>query len=123
MRKKTSQKRTRGGTETEPGSELRPEGKTTLIPQLHAATVASQPLIQLSRQARLAGMGDPATLVESATPPVVTAVPTVIAGQMEGEESLRPGPTDQKAEEDEGVWRSLCGPRCVVAERWIKGGL
>ncbi|TKS80398.1 Aspartyl/asparaginyl beta-hydroxylase [Collichthys lucidus] len=28
-------------------------------------------------------MGDPVTLVESATPPVVTAIPTVIAGEMQ----------------------------------------
>lgn len=47
-----------------------------------------------SRQARLAGMGDPATLVESATHPVVTGIPTVIAGEMEGEESLCSGATD-----------------------------
>lgn len=39
-------------------------------------------------------MGDPATLVETATPPVVTAIPTVIAGEIQGEESLRSRPTD-----------------------------
>lgn len=50
-------------------------------------------------------MGDPATLVESATPPVVTMIPTAIPGEMEGEEDHC-----KAAEKDEGKSRSLLGP-------------
>lgn len=67
----------------------------------------------------MAGMGDPATLVESVTTPVVTAIPTVIAGEMQGEESLRSMATDEIAEKDKGsveviVWACLFG--CWVKE-------
>lgn len=39
-------------------------------------------------------MGDPATLVESATSPGAMGIPTVIAGEMEGEESLHSQASD-----------------------------
>lgn len=35
-----------------------------------------------------AGMGDPANLVESITPSVVTATPAAVAGEMQGEEQV-----------------------------------
>uniref|UniRef100_A0A3P8SKL2 Aspartyl beta-hydroxylase/Triadin domain-containing protein n=1 Tax=Amphiprion percula TaxID=161767 RepID=A0A3P8SKL2_AMPPE len=54
-------------------------------------------------------MGDPATLVESTTPPVTTG-PTMIAGEMQVEEPARSRPADQTAEEDKAAWRSWWGP-------------
>lgn len=38
-----------------------------------------------SRRYRCVGMGDPATLVESATTPIITAIPTVVTSGLEGE--------------------------------------
>lgn len=46
----------------------------------------------------MAGMGDPVTLLESTTPSVATPVPTVIAGEMEGEKSLYSGAPDRGRE-------------------------
>lgn len=60
-------------------------------------------------------MGDPATLVEAAAPPVVTAIPTVMAGEMQGEESLCSRATDLRSDKDKGAWRSLSGPGCPAA--------
>lgn len=50
-------------------------------------------------------MGDPATLVESATLPVVQMIPPAIPGEMEGEEGHC-----KAHEKDEGKSRSLLGP-------------
>lgn len=64
----------------------------------------------------MAGMGDPATLVESVTTPVVTAIPTVTAGEMQGEESLRSMATDGIAEKDKGGNVEVIGwAACLVA--------
>lgn len=85
-RKKGGEQRNRGGTEREGRDRASPLCQLGL----HAAFVASSPLIRLVRKPghQSPGMGDPATLVESATPPVATAIPTVIAGEVQGEDSL-----------------------------------
>lgn len=57
-------------------------------------------------------MGEPATLVESVTTPVVTAIPTAIAGEMEGKEGF----DSVAAEKDKGKWRSLFGPSSSVED-------
>lgn len=54
-------------------------------------------------------MGEPATLVESVTTPVVTAIPTAIAGEMEGKEGF----ASVAAQKDTGKWRSF-GPSSSV---------
>lgn len=48
-------------------------------------------------------MGEPSTLVESVATPVVTAIPTPIAGEMEGKEGF----DSVAAEKDKGKWGSL----------------
>lgn len=52
-------------------------------------------------------MGEPATLVESVTTPVVTAIPTPKAGETEGKRGFDSG---EAAEKVGGRWRSLFGP-------------
>ena len=43
----------------------------------------------MCKQGRQLGeMVDPVTLMESATPPVVTGIPIAMAGEMQGEESV-----------------------------------
>lgn len=54
-------------------------------------------------------------MVEAATPPVVTAIPAVMAGEMQGEESLCSRATDLRSGMDNGVWRSLSVPGCPAA--------
>lgn len=53
-------------------------------------------------------MGEPATLVESVTTPVVTAIPTPKAGETEGKRGFDSGETAEKVG---GRWRSLFGPQ------------
>lgn len=85
------------------------------LPQLGPIAVFVATSYLVSRQAKSAGMGDPATVVEAATPPVVTAIPAVIAGEMQGEESLCSWATDLRSDMDKGVWRSLSVPGCPAA--------
>lgn len=77
----------------------------TVIPRLELRTSASHfsPLVASVLQTRWAGMGEPATLVESVTTPVITAVPTPAAGEMKGKAGFDSG----KAR---GERRSLFGP-------------
>lgn len=95
--------------------EARLEDRAVLFPELglHVVFVASLTYYLLKPGRKLAGMGDPATLVESAASPVVTAMPTVIAGEIQGEESVCSRAIDQRAEKDKAaweviVWESFC---------------
>lgn len=77
---------------------------------------------------QLAGMGDPATLVEYANPTIITAIPTVIAGEMQGEKSLRSRASDKSAAKDEGgsvevtewAWLFECGVKEGLSEELSK---
>lgn len=62
-------------------------------------------------------MGEPATLVESVTTPVVTAIPTPLAGEMEGKRGFDSG----AAEKVGGEWRSSFGPSSAGAAFKVSG--